>query len=134
MKALKNKPFVSKILCAFQDRLDVFIVLKLYENGSLQSVINQNGVFPLHVARNVVVDIMLGLQYMHKMDTLHGDMKPDNVLIDNNCRAHIADFGLSFNFKKNAVKGIWGTPTYKVRNRSSTPINSTRESIISTWE
>lgn len=76
MKALKNKPFVSQMLGAFQDRLDVFIVLKLYENGSLHTVINQNGVFPLPVARNVVVDILLGLQYLHKMDILHGDMKP----------------------------------------------------------
>lgn len=47
------------------------------------------------------------------MDFLHGDVKPDNILIDNNNRAVIADFGLTRNCKKENLKGIYGTPTYQ---------------------
>jgi len=39
-------------------------------------------------------DVARGLMYMHDQDMIHGDLKGANILIDENRRARLADFGL----------------------------------------
>ncbi|KAG1789600.1 kinase-like domain-containing protein [Suillus plorans] len=43
----------------------------------------------------LLLQIVLGLQYLHSKDIVHGDLMPPNVLIDENGDALLADFGLS---------------------------------------
>ncbi|KAG6835583.1 hypothetical protein H0H93_016791 [Arthromyces matolae] len=40
-------------------------------------------------------DIATGVEYLHKNDIVHGDLKGPNILIDDSGRALIADFGLA---------------------------------------
>lgn len=39
--------------------------------------------------------ILKGLKYMHSGDLIHRDLKPSNVLLDSDCLAKLADFGLA---------------------------------------
>merc|ERR1719149_334308 len=50
--------------------------------------------FPEARVRNIVYQIMQGLQYMHKMGFFHRDMKPENLLVTRDT-VKIADFGLA---------------------------------------
>ncbi|XP_061196068.1 eukaryotic translation initiation factor 2-alpha kinase 3-like [Saccostrea echinata] len=45
--------------------------------------------------RNLFLDIIFGLQYIHDKGYMHRDMKPPNILIDVDGRAKIGDFGLA---------------------------------------
>ncbi|KAG8949079.1 hypothetical protein FRC03_000448 [Tulasnella sp. 419] len=65
-----------------------------YENGSL----------PQYIARNsnvnkssLVSEVLDGLIYLHSFDppVVHADLKPSNILIDNDGHARLTDFGLS---------------------------------------
>ncbi|KAJ7017023.1 kinase-like domain-containing protein [Mycena alexandri] len=40
-------------------------------------------------------EIAQGLQYLHSQNVVHGDLRGTNILISNECRACLADFGLS---------------------------------------
>ncbi|KAK0187222.1 kinase-like domain-containing protein [Armillaria mellea] len=44
----------------------------------------------------LALDITRGMDYLHKMSVVHGDLKGDNILISDDNRAVIADFGISF--------------------------------------
>ena len=58
---------------------------------------------PLHedTARDYLVQIMLGIEYLHYNDILHRDIKPDNILLqDQRKTCKIVDFGVSEIFVK----------------------------------
>ena len=46
-------------------------------------------------ARFFFVQILLGIEYLHKSNILYRDLKPENILIDSQGNAKIVDFGLS---------------------------------------
>ena len=68
----------------------------------------------------VIAGIAFGLAYLHKMGIIHCNLKPDNILLDENMHPHIADFGLSKMLPdtKDAIRdfvtmtGDMGTPLY----------------------
>lgn len=67
--------------------------------------------------------ILSGVQYLHKFNIVHRyrminpylfrDLKPENLLLDDNCNIKIVDFGLSNTYKPNEqLKTACGSPCY----------------------
>jgi len=90
------------------------IVLKYYHRGSLANVLrDQKYPLPWNPERNsFMAGIAQGLKFLHANNIIHRDMKPDNVLIDEDMRPKITDFGTArIQDTLTQTKGI-GTPTY----------------------
>ncbi|KAF7771752.1 hypothetical protein Agabi119p4_6063 [Agaricus bisporus var. burnettii] len=51
--------------------------------------------FPQRPRPPLVLDITAGLRYLHQSDIVHGDLKANNILVSDDGRALIADFGIS---------------------------------------
>ena len=49
---------------------------------------------PLHL-QTLIYNILCGLKYLHSANVLHRDMKPANILINEDCSVKICDFGLA---------------------------------------
>ncbi|KAK0460841.1 kinase-like domain-containing protein [Armillaria novae-zelandiae] len=62
-------------------------------NGSLRQYLSNTTKPDRH---RLGLDITRGMDYLHKMSIVHSDLKGDNILITDDHRAVIADFGLSF--------------------------------------
>merc|ERR1712113_795095 len=56
---------------------------------------DDKGFLPEEVVKRAFVDIVEGLNFMHSNGVLHRDIKPQNILIDFDGVAKIADFGVS---------------------------------------
>ncbi|KAG1857455.1 kinase-like domain-containing protein [Suillus subluteus] len=70
------------------------------ENGSLQQYLKtmwdaEQSPPEMHRLFRLLFQVILGLQYLHLENIIHGDLMPSNVLIDENGNALLADFGLS---------------------------------------
>ncbi|MED6199458.1 hypothetical protein PIB30_076153 [Stylosanthes scabra] len=86
-----------------------YLVYEFISNGSLDSWIfarkdNDNnsrrvgGCLPWSLRYQVAIDVAKGLGYLHhdcRARILHLDVKPENILLDENYRAVVADFGLA---------------------------------------
>ena len=72
-----------------------FIVMEYVEGGSLAEALARDGA--LSPARVVAVarDCCAGLAYAHAAGLVHRDLKPQNLLLDPDCRVKIADFGIA---------------------------------------
>ncbi|KAE8704690.1 Receptor-like serine/threonine-protein kinase [Hibiscus syriacus] len=81
-------------------RRRMLLVYELMPNGNLQDALLHRKCPELMNWKqrfSIVVDIAKGLEYLHGLDPpiIHGDIKPSNVLLDQNFSAKIADFGLA---------------------------------------
>ena len=88
-----------------------YIAMELASGGSLYSVMNAN---PGHADITRVLKICqqtaLALQCASDQGFVHGDVKPENILLDSNGNAKLVDFGLAAMQKD--TDEIWGTPYY----------------------
>jgi len=54
------------------------------------------------------LDVAEGMSYLHDREIVHGDLKSDNILLDNELHAKITDFGTSALKSENSTHGTWG--------------------------
>jgi len=88
-----------------------YMAMELASGGSLDSVMNAN---PGHADITRVMKICqqtaLALQCASDQGFVHGDVKPENILLDANGNAKLVDFGLAA--MQSDTDEIWGTPYY----------------------
>ncbi|KAG1724185.1 kinase-like domain-containing protein [Suillus lakei] len=66
------------------------------DNGALTGFLERrHDILSVEKRFSLLIDIALGLQYLHSKSVIHGDLTGSNVLIYRNGRACLADFGLS---------------------------------------
>lgn len=87
---------------------DGFCLIMPYLRGGnlIERVINrektQEERFPLTEKIRIARDIAYGLAYLHAYDIIHGDIKPSNILFNDEGQVRITDFGLS-HFSSNTL-------------------------------
>lgn len=75
------------------------IAMELGKYGSLDHVLRDSGAGPSHLQRlHITMDIACGMRHLHQSGLIHGDLKPDNIIIFDHQReggviAKITDFG-----------------------------------------
>ncbi|MFI6814988.1 protein kinase [Nonomuraea sp. NPDC050328] len=72
-----------------------YIAMDYFENGSLRDRITRDGPFPLADVLRAGVKLAGALAAVHEAGVLHGDIKPQNILISRYGEPAIADFGVA---------------------------------------
>ena len=75
------------------------LVLEFMPNGSLEKWLHsENCSLDVMQRLNIMIDVACALQYLHHGYTtpvIHCDLKPSNVLLDQDMVAHVSDFGIA---------------------------------------
>lgn len=83
---------------AFDHFIELHINLQVMEymiGGDLKSLLAVSGYFDEPAAKFYCAEITLALEYLHKHNIIHRDIKPDNMLLTATGHVKLTDFGLS---------------------------------------
>jgi serine/threonine protein kinase len=117
-----NNPHIAQIYSFGQEHGQPYIVMELVSGGSLDKMLAAQGRLDPASVIHIGAQIAEGLSEAADAGLVHGDVKPENILFDNDKNAKLVDFGLA------ALNGgpgndVWGTPFYiapeKVRRQKA---------------
>lgn len=78
----------------FTDAKQPYIVMPYYQR-SLADLLGAQNKLSMNKSLFIAQQILTGLSYIHKAGLVHLDIKPANILLDDNDQVQIADFGIS---------------------------------------
>ncbi|MBT8136566.1 MAG: protein kinase [Gammaproteobacteria bacterium] len=90
-----SHPNVVRIHDIGQDGDLHFITMDLVSGRSLRDVLESDGALDAVTAANITAEIADGLHAAHSKGVIHRDLKPGNILLDNDGHAFISDFGVA---------------------------------------
>ena len=110
---------VHPFVCAIADmgtagELD-FLVMPYYAGGSLADLLGRQKIVPAPRAAAIGVQVACALDYAHRHGVVHRDIKPDNILFDEDGNVALTDFGIAtarFHGRLTASGRAMGTPHY----------------------
>ncbi|XP_071921472.1 uncharacterized protein [Coffea arabica] len=98
LRNLRHRNLTKVISCCSNPDFKA-LVLEFLPNGSLEKWLYSNDCFLDIIQRlDILVDVASALQYLHyeySTPVVHCDLKPSNVLLDEDMVAHVSDFGLT---------------------------------------
>jgi beta-adrenergic-receptor kinase len=100
MLAKVNSPFVVNLYYAFQTPEKLCFILDLMNGGDLHYHLTQHGVFSENEVRFYAAELVLGLEHIHRQNIVYRDLKPSNILLDEQGHIRISDLGLACEFTK----------------------------------
>jgi serine/threonine protein kinase len=94
-----------------------YIAMRYMRGGSLEKRVSERGAIPLADAKRIFDQIAGGLEYAHSKGVIHCDLKPSNILLDDDDNAYLADFGLArllegASSRSSSGENMVGTPAY----------------------
>jgi serine/threonine protein kinase len=113
--AALSHPHIIPIYAVRESEDLLYFVMKFVQGRTLGSVISELGRLPFAMVQTILGQVGSALGYAHRRGVVHRDIKPGNVMLDEEGWAVVTDFGVA---KVAAAEGLTqtggtlGTPTY----------------------
>ena len=97
---------IVRYVGSFTSRQSVYIAMEFLPKGDLQGILAAKGSLSIKATQFVGAEILSGLEYLHGIAVVYGDLKPENVLLDEVLHAKLSDFG-SVRILGGGPSGMW---------------------------
>ncbi|MEQ8767610.1 MAG: FHA domain-containing serine/threonine-protein kinase [Planctomycetota bacterium] len=111
--AALNHPNITQVYDVGRSDDLYYYSMEFFPGGSLEARLEREGKLDVDVAVGIILDAARGLEYAERKGIVHRDIKPDNLMVDGEGTAKIADLGLATRGEP-TQKGarVFGTPHF----------------------
>ncbi|XP_039040517.1 LEAF RUST 10 DISEASE-RESISTANCE LOCUS RECEPTOR-LIKE PROTEIN KINASE-like 1.2 isoform X2 [Hibiscus syriacus] len=116
---LRHRNLVLLYGCTSRHSRELLLVYEYVPNGTVADHLHgqraKSGALSWFIRLDIAIETANALTYLHASDTIHRDVKTNNILLDGNFTVKVADFGLSRLFPTNVTHvstAPQGTPGY----------------------
>src|SRR5207302_10125146 len=90
-----DHPHLARVYASFEHAGNHYLVTEYVDGASLVRVIEKSGRLRPEQALEVLRGALQALAHAHAVGLAHGNLKPENVIVDRRGTAKLVDFGLS---------------------------------------
>uniref|UniRef100_A0A7E4VJZ0 non-specific serine/threonine protein kinase n=1 Tax=Panagrellus redivivus TaxID=6233 RepID=A0A7E4VJZ0_PANRE len=106
-------PNIIKLYQVMETSNMIYLVTEYAPQGEIFDLIAKQGRLSENDAREKFWQIISAVDYLHKHNIVHRDLKAENLLLDSSFHIRLADFGFSNYYDKNdTLKTFCGSPPY----------------------
>ena len=106
-----DHPFIVKLVKCLKDEKNIFFLMEYIKGKELFEVIRDIGFLNKEQTNFYVASMMVAIQYLHERKIIYRDIKPENIIIEENGYLKLIDFGTAKEIE-DRTKTIIGTPHY----------------------
>ena len=93
-------PHITPLIDYWRDPEGAYLVMRYLRGGSVRQTL-ENGPYELSAIGLLLDQIAYALDFAHRNSVIHRDIKPGNILLDEDGNAYLADFGIAKDLKRN---------------------------------
>lgn len=120
-------PNLVRILGIEKDDKFTYIVMELFESDSLETILKEKENIDEIKAIKIILEVCKGLEYALKLNILHRNIKPANILINKDFETKLTGFGLEKIIQKREhfymAGKVYGTLYYMAPELFTNPFN-----------
>ena len=90
-----KSPWIVELKASFQEDDFLYLVMEFIPGGDFMNLLMDKDKLTEEEAKFYTAELILAVESIHKLDCIHRDIKPDNILIDKNGHIKLSDFGLA---------------------------------------
>ncbi|HEV8656655.1 MAG TPA: protein kinase [Candidatus Limnocylindria bacterium] len=124
-------PNVVTVFDEGRDGADAFMVMELVRGRTLRDVIADRGPLRPHEAARIVAQVAAALDAAHEAGVIHCDVKPANVIVDQQGTAKLTDFGIARAARGPREHELIGTARYIAPERIEGKAPTERSDVYS---
>ncbi|XP_067015329.2 phosphorylase b kinase gamma catalytic chain, skeletal muscle/heart isoform isoform X1 [Anabrus simplex] len=113
LRIVAGHPYIIELHDVFESSTFIFLVFELCKHGELFDYLTSVVALSEKKTRYIMRQLFEALQHVHSKSIVHRDVKPENILLDDNFNIKLTDFGFARVLKpEERLFDLCGTPGY----------------------
>ena len=90
-----KSPWIVELYASFQEDDYLYLIMEFLPGGDFMNLLIEKDKLTEEESKFYIAELILAVESIHKLDCIHRDIKPDNILIDKSGHIKLSDFGLA---------------------------------------